>query len=100
MGNRWRNSGNHVRLYFLGSKITADGDCSDEIKGHLLLGRKVMTNLDNILKSRDTTLPTKVWRVKAMVFPVVMYVCESWTLKKAERQRIDAFELYGVGEDS
>ena len=79
---------------FLGSKITADGDCSHEIKRHLLLGRKVMTNLDNILKSRDITLPTKVYLVKAMVFPVVMYGCESWTVKKAERQRIDAFELW------
>ena len=77
-----------------GSQITADGDCSHEIKRHLLLGRKVMTNLDSILKSRDTTLPTKVHLVKAMVFPVVMYGCESWTLKKAERQRIDAFELW------
>ena len=79
---------------FLGSKITADGDCSHEIKRHLLLGRKVMTNLDSILKSRDSTLPTKVLLVKAMVFPVVMYGCESWTLKKAERRRIDAFELW------
>ena len=79
---------------FLGSKITADGDCSHEIKRCLLLGRKVMTNLDNILKSRDITLPTKVRLVKAMVFPVVMYGCESWTVKKAERQRIDAFELW------
>ena len=76
---------------FLGSKITADGDCSHEIKGHLLLGRKVMTNLDSILKSRDITLPTKVCLVKAMVFPVVLYGCESWTVKKAESQRIDAF---------
>ena len=76
-----------------GSKITADGDCSHEIKRHLLLGRKVMTNLDNILKSRDITLPTKVCLVKAMVFPVVMYGCESWTIKKAEHRRIDAFEL-------
>ena len=76
-----------------GSKITADGDCSHEIKRHLLLGRKVMTNLDSILKSRDITLPTKVCLVKAMVFPVVMYGCESWTVKKAERQRIDAFKL-------
>ena len=76
-----------------GSKITADGDCSHEIKRHSLLGRKVMTNLDSILKSRDLTLPTKVHLVKAMVFPVVMYGCESWTVKKAERQRIDAFEL-------
>ena len=78
---------------FLGSKITADGDCSHEIKRRLLLERKVMTNLDRILKSRDITLPTKVCLVKAMVFPVVMYRCESWTIKKAERQRIDAFEL-------
>ena len=76
-----------------GSKITADGDCSHEIKRRLLLGRKVMTNLDSILKSRDTTLPTKIHLVKAMVFPVVMYGCESWTVKKAEHQRIDAFEL-------
>ena len=79
---------------FLGSKITADGDCSHEIKRHLLLGRKVMTNLDSILKNRDITLPTKVRLVKAMVFPVVMYGCESWTIKKAERKRIDAFELW------
>ena len=79
---------------FLGSKITADGDSSHEIKRRLLLGRKVMTNLDSILKSRDITLPTKVHLVKAMVFPVVMYGCESWTIKKAERQRIDAFELW------
>ena len=76
-----------------GSKITADGDFSYEIKRHLLLGRKVMTNLDSILKSRDITLPTKVHLVKVMVFPVVMYGCESWTIKKAEHQRIDAFEL-------
>ena len=79
---------------FLGSKITADGDCSHEIKSHLLLGRKVMTNLDSIFKSRDIALPTKVCLVKAMVFPVVMYGCESWTLKKAECQRINAFELW------
>ena len=79
---------------FGGSKITADGDCSHEIKRHLLLGRKVMTKLDSIFKSRDITLPTKDRLVKAMVFPVVMYVCESWTVKKAERQRIDAFELW------
>ena len=78
---------------FLGSKITADGDCSHEIKRHLHLGRKVMTNLDSILKSRDITLPTKVCIVKAMVFPVVMYGCESWIIKKAECQRIDAYEL-------
>ena len=79
---------------FLGSKITADGDCSHEIKRCLLLGRKVMTNLDRILKSRDITLPTKVHLAKAMVFPVVMYECENWTIKKAEHQRIDAFELW------
>ena len=79
---------------FLGSKITADGDCSHEIKRHLPLGRKAMTNLDRVLKSRDITLPTKVCIVKAMVFPVVMYGCESWTIKKAECQRIDAFELW------
>ena len=79
---------------FLGSKITADDDCSHEIKRRLLLGRKAMTNLDSILKSRDITLPTKVHLVKAMVFPVVMYGCESWTIKKAECQRIDAFELW------
>ena len=78
---------------FLGSKITADGDCSHEIKRPLLLGRKVMINLDNIVKSRDITLLTKFHLVKAMVFPVVMYRCESWTIKKAEHQRIDAFEL-------
>ena len=83
---------------FLGSKITADGDCSHEIKRCLLLGRKVMTNLDSILKSRDITLPTKVHIVKAMDFPVVMYGCESWNIKKAEYQRIDAFELL-FGED-
>ena len=79
---------------FGGSKITADGDCSHEIKRHLLLGRKVMTNLDSTLKSRDITLPTKVPQVKAMVFPLVMYGCESWTIKKAERRRIDGFELW------
>ena len=79
---------------FLCSKITTDGDCSHEIKGHLLLGRKAMTNLDSILKSRDVTLPTKVCLVKAMVFPVVMYGCETWTIKKAEHRRIDAFELW------
>ena len=81
-------------LIFLGSKITADGECSHEIKRHLLLGRKVMTDLDSIFKSRDTALPTKVRLVKAMVFPVVMYGCESWTVKKAECRRIDAFELW------
>ena len=94
MRNRWGNSGNSVRLYFLGSKITADGDCSHKIKRLLFLGRKVMTNLDSIFKSRDITLPTKVHLVKAMVSPVVMYGCESWTVKKAELQRIDAFELW------
>ena len=88
-----------VRLYFLGSKITADGDCSDEIKRHLLLGRKVMSNLDSIFKSRDITLPTNARLVKAMVFPVVTYGCESWTVKKAEHQRIDALNC-DVGEDS
>ena len=81
-------------IIFLGSKITADGDCSHEIKRCLLLGRKIMTNIDSILESRDITLPTKVHLVKAMVFPVVMYGCESWTIKKAECQRIDAFELW------
>ena len=94
MANRWGNSGNSVRLYFLGSKITADGDCSHEIKRHLLLERKGMTNLDSILKSRDIILPTKVHLVKAMIFPVVTYGCESWTIKKAKRQRIDTFELW------
>ena len=85
MANRWGHSGNTDRLYFGASKITADSDCSREIKKCLLLGRKVMTNLDSILKSRDITLPTKVRLVKAMVFPVVKYGCESWTIKKAER---------------
>ena len=94
MANRWGNSGNSVRLYFWGSKITADGDCSHEIKRHLLFGRKLMTNLDNILKSRDITLSTKVYLVKAMVFPIIVYGYESWTVKKAEHQRIDAFELW------
>ena len=84
MRNRWGNSGNSVRLYFWVPKITADGDCSHEIKRRLLLGRKAMTKLDSILKSRDITLPTKVCLVKAMVFPVFMYGCESWTVKKAE----------------
>ena len=83
----------------MGSKIIADGDCSHEMKRHLLLERKVMTNLDSLLKSREITLPTKVLLLKAMVFPVVMYGCERWTMKKAECQRIDAFELC-VGEDS
>ena len=91
----WEIDGETVSDFiFLGSKITADGDCSHEIKRHLLLGRKVMTNLDSILKSRDITLSTKVRLVKAMVFPVVMYRCESWTVKKVEHQRIDAFELW------
>ena len=90
----WQIDGETVEIVsdfiFLGSKITADGDCSHEIKRHLLLGRKVMTNLDSMLKSRDITLPTKVHLVKAVVFPVVMYGCESWTIKKAECRRIDA----------
>ena len=91
----WQIDGKTVADFiFLGSKITADGDCSHEIKRHLLLGRKVMTNLGSILKSRDVTLPTKVHLVKAMVFPVVMYGCASWTIKKAECRRIDAFELW------
>ena len=89
MANRWETVTDFI---FLGSKITADGDCSHEIKRRLLLGRKVMTNLDSILKSRDITLPTKVHLVKAVVFPVGMYGCESWTIKKAEYLRIDAFE--------
>ena len=91
----WEIDGETVSDFILGgSKITADGDCSHEIKRCLLFGRKVMTNLDSILKSRDTTLPTKVRLVKAMIFPVVMYRCESWTVKKAECQKIDAFELW------
>ena len=91
----WEIDGEAVEtVIFLGSKITADGDCSHEIKRPLLFGRKVMTNLDSIFKSRDIILPTKVLLVKAMVFPVVMYGCESWTVKKAEHQRIDAFELW------
>ena len=94
MVSKWGNSRNSVRLYFSGSKITADDDCSLEIKSCLLLGRKVMTNLDSIFKSRDITLPTNIHLVKAMVFPLVMYGCESWTVKKAESQRIDAFELW------
>ena len=94
MANRWGNNGNSDRLFFLGSKITADGDCNHEIKRCLLLGRKAMTNLASILKSRDISLLTKVYLIKAMVFPVFMYGCESWTTKKAERQRIDAFELW------
>ena len=91
----WEIDGETVRDFiFGGSKITADGDCSHEIKRHLLLGRKAMTNLDSLLKSRDITLPTKVHLVKAMVFQVVMYGCESWTIKKAEHRNIDAFELW------
>ena len=102
MGKQWKQ----CQTIFLGSKITANGDCGHKIKRHLLLGREVMANLDSILKSREITLPTKVRLVKAMVFPVVMYGCESWTVKKAVGLRIDAFyfsgvELfnYGVGED-
>ena len=91
MANRWEIVADFI---FLGSKITADGDCSHEIKRCLLLGRKAMTNLDSILKSRDITLPAKVRLVEAMVFPMVMYGCESWTVKKAEHRRIDAFELW------
>ena len=94
----WQTDGETVEtvsdFIFLGSKITADGDCSHEIKSRLLLGRKVMTNLVSIFKTRDITLPTKVHLVKAMVFPVVLYGCESWTIKKAEHLRIDAFELW------
>ena len=90
MGKQWKQ----WQTVFLGSKITADGDCSHEIKRRLLLGRKVMTNLDSILKSRDITLPIKICLVKAMVFPVVIYGCESWTVKKVEHQKIDAFELW------
>ena len=88
------NSGNSDRLIFGGSKITADGDCSHGIKRHLLLGRQIMTDIDSILKNGEITLPTKVYLVKAMVFPVVMYGCESWTIKKTEIQRNDAFELW------
>ena len=94
MTDRWGKNGNSDRLYFGIPKITADGDCSHEIKRCLLLWRKAMTHLDSVLKSRDITLSTKVHIVKAMVFPVVMYRCESWTIKKAEHQRIDAFELW------
>ena len=94
----WQTDGETVEtvsdFIFWGSKITSDGDCSHEIKRHLLLGRKVMTKLDSIFKSRDITLPTKVHLVKAVVFPVIMYGCESWTMKKADRQRIDALELW------
>ena len=91
----WQTDGETVAEFiFLGSKINADGDCSHEIKRHLFLGRKVMNNLDSIFKSRDITLPTKVCLIEAMVFPVVLYGCQSWTVKKAERQRIDDFELW------
>ena len=93
MANRWGNSGNSDRLSFLGLQITVDDDCSHEIKRHLLLGRKAMTNLYSILKSRDITLPTKVFLIKAIAFPAVMCGCENRTIKKAERQRFDAFEL-------
>ena len=93
MANKWEKKWKQCRFYFGGFKITADGDYNHEIKRRLLLGRKVMTNLDSILKSRDITLPTKVRLVKAMVFPVVMYGCESWTIKKAEHRRTDAFDL-------
>ena len=94
MANRWETVETVADFIFLGSEITADGDCSHEIKRRLLLGRKAMTNLDSIFKSRDITLPTKVHLVKAVVFPVVLYGCESWTIKKAEHRRIDAFELW------
>ena len=94
MGKQWKLTD----FIFLSSKITVDDDCSHEIKRHLLLGRKTMTNLDSILKSRDITSPTKVHLVKAMVFPVFMYRCENWTIKKAEHQRIDAFELWCWGK--
>ena len=94
MANRWGNNGNSEKLYSGGSKITADGDCSHGIKRRLLLGRKAMTNIVSMLKSRDITLPTKVRLVKAMDFPVVTYGCENWTIKKAQCQRIDAFELW------
>ena len=93
MGNQWKQCSFWGSFILGGPKITADGDCSHEIKRLLLLGRKVMTNLDSILKNRDIILSTKVHLVKAMVFPVIMYECESWTIKKAEHQRIDAFEL-------
>ena len=94
MANRWGNNGNTDRLFWGGSRTTADGDSSHEIKRCLLLGRKAMINPDSIIKSRDITLPTKVHLVKAVVFPGVMYGCESWTIKKAEHRRIDAFELW------
>ena len=99
MGNRWGDSGKINSLFWGGSKITADGDCSHEIKRRLLLGRKVMTNLDSILKSRDVTLPTKVCLVKAIVFPVVMYGCESWTCGKLSTDKLMLLNC-GIGEDS
>ena len=99
MANRWENNENSDRLNLGGSKISADSDCSHEIKRRLLLGRKVITNIDSLLKSRDITLPTKVYLVKAMVFPVVMYGCECWTIKMCECRRIDALNC-GVGENS
>ena len=94
MENRWESNENSDRLYFGGSKITADGNCSHEIKRHLLLREKAMTKLDSILKSRDITLSTKVCLVKAMAFPIVMYGCESWPINKVEHQKMDAFELW------
>ena len=97
MANRWGKCENRDKFYFLGLQITEDGDVSHETKRHLLLGRKAMTNQDSILKSRDITLPTEARLVKAVVFPVVMYECESWTIKKAEHQRIYAFELWCWG---
>ena len=99
MAKRWGNNGNSDDFIFLGSKITADGDCSHEIKRRLLLGKKAMTNLDSILKSRDITLPTKVHIVKDMVFPVVMYGCESWTIRKLTTEELMLLSC-GVGEDS
>ena len=94
MANSWGNNGNSDRLYFLDSKIIADSDCSHKTKKRLLLGRKVMTNLDSVLKSRDITLPTNVSIIKTMIFQVVLYWCESWTIKNVEHQRTDAFELW------
>ena len=99
MANRWGNSGNSVRLYFGGLQITADGDCRHEMKRRLLLGRKVMTNLDTIFKSRDITLPTKVHLVKATIFPLVMYGCESWTVKNLSTEELMLLNC-DVGEDS
>ena len=94
MANRWGKMERVADFIFLGSKIIVDGDCSHEIKRHLLFGRKAMTNLDSILKTRDITLPTKVHIVKIMIFPVIMYGCDSWTIKKSEHQRVDAFKLW------